>query len=124
MNRLIVTALLVWTALQTDTMTMTITTSNNFTLTSSVTYTVELSSGAPGTSVPSGSTAQLIFSSFFDINGTTLSNCKATISSSVALSTQPCSPSNDGSSYYVHYDSLFSTSATITYLAFSVLCSD
>jgi hypothetical protein len=115
MYRLIVTVLLPWLCLSTDIMTSSATLTSNLTLAPSVTYNIQL---FLNTLINSGSVLQIWFSNMYTI--TTVNGCQATINSSVALSSVACYATNTSTLYYVNYDTLFTTTATITNITLSV----
>lgn len=116
-SRFIITAWLVLVALSTDTMTTSSSISSNLTLMPAVTYNIEFWLNS---NIDQGSSLELRFSTMFNINGSSLSDCKGTIVNGGALGSASCAPSFSTTYYSVTFSSLFSSTQTISYISLQV----
>ena len=90
---------------------------SSYTLEDGVSY--DLNFTMPSASITSGSKTKLQFPSTYNINSSSLANCKASISNSVAPTTATCSViANTGGSgiYEVFMEGMFPTTTTYSFL--------
>jgi hypothetical protein len=91
-----------------------------YTLTSNVVYTMNFT--MTGASINSGSLVKLIFSNHFNIDTTTLKNCKFALNSISSYSNANCGVAYDTitSKYTITFTNLYSMNGNQTYLSIRV----